>query len=358
MKPNGNLWKPMPERIAVFRALQLGDMLCAVPALRALRKAAPQAHITLVGLPWAGDFVRRFKHYVDDLLVFPGFPSMAEQASNVSALPRFFLEAQQHQFDLAIQLHGSGTVSNFIVTMLGAKHQAGFYGPDTYRPADRYFLPWPEQAPEVVRYLRLMRFLGVPLQGEKLEFPLFSQDIDELKNLFQTYCLQPQRYVCLHPGARLPSRRWSAQRFGAVAQALTAQGYQVVLTGSAAEKPLARKVIHCAQAPIVDLVGKTSLGALAALITASRLLVCNDTGVSHIAAAVGTPSVVIACGSSVERWAPLNRQRHRVLFHPIECRPCEHYACPIGHVCAAGVSLEAVVREAATLLQQGSRYDS
>ncbi|HKQ29867.1 MAG TPA: glycosyltransferase family 9 protein [Burkholderiales bacterium] len=357
MRSSGSLWQPGPARIAVFRALQLGDMLCAVPALRALRKAAPQARITLIGLPWAQEFVRRFRRYVDDLLVFPGFPGMTEQASDIAALPRFFQEAQQREFDLTIQLHGSGAVTNVIGTLLGAKHQAGFYMDHAYRPNTRYFMPWPGEEPEITRYLQLMHFLGVPLQGEELEFPLFAEDVEALKVVFDTYDLQPGRYLCMHPGARLPSRRWSAQRFGAVAQTLAEQGYRIVLTGSAAERPIADKVLHCTQAPIVNLMGKTGLGTLVALIDASGLLVCNDTGVSHIAAAVGTPSVVVACGGSVGRWAPLNRQRHRVLFHAVNCRPCEHYDCPIGHPCADGVSTDAVAHEAFALLRRGVRHD-
>ena len=80
------------------------------------------------------------------------------------------------------------------------------------------------------------------------------------------------------------------------------------------------------------------------LMQRARLLVCNDTGVSHIAAAVGTPSVIVASGSDVRRWAPLDRQRHRVLHYPVPCRPCEHAECPLAnHPCARGVTVEAVM---------------
>ena len=97
---------PPPRRIAIFRALQLGDMLCAVPALRALRNAWPDAHITLIGLPWAQRFVERFPMLVDALAIFPGARGFPEQPETDAGLPRFFAQMRERRFDLAIRAAG------------------------------------------------------------------------------------------------------------------------------------------------------------------------------------------------------------------------------------------------------------
>jgi ADP-heptose:LPS heptosyltransferase len=85
------------------------------------------------------------------------------------------------------------------------------------------------------------------------------------------------------------------------------------------------------------------------------MLVCNDTGISHLAAAVRLPSVVIASGSDVARWAPLDTGLHRVLHTPMPCRPCSYFACPIGHPCALGISIGQVMEQAQ--LQLGAIHE-
>jgi len=99
-----------PRRVAILRALQLGDMLCAVPALRALRAVLPTSEFTLVGLPWASELRTRFPAYVDRHVALPGFPGLPELPADVRRLPEFLRELQGAQFDLAIQLHGSGRI--------------------------------------------------------------------------------------------------------------------------------------------------------------------------------------------------------------------------------------------------------
>lgn len=343
---------PKPRNVALFRALQLGDLLCAIPAFRALRLAWPAARITLVGLPWARDFVRRYP-YFDDFAEFPGFPGLPERVPDLGRLPGFFAAMQAERFDLAIQMHGSGGLTNPLLAALGARWTAGFTTPDGWRPQAGDFIPWPEGLPEIRRLLALAIRLGVPPRGEALELPLLPEERSAFASLRAGLPVGAGGYACIHPGARLPSRRWPPERFAEVGDALAAAGLAIVLTGTAGEARLLAAVGAAMRAPAIDLGGRTgSLGILAALVGDARLVVCNDTGISHVAAAMGTPSVVISSGGDAERWRPLDRRRHRLLWHPASCRPCAFERCPGGHECAAGVSVAAVADEACRLLAE------
>ncbi|WP_246795029.1 glycosyltransferase family 9 protein [Burkholderia perseverans] len=342
---------PAPRRIVVFRALQLGDMLCAVPALRALRRAAPEAHIALIGLPWAQAFVERYADLLDELIVFPGAAGFPEQPETDAGLPAFFAAMRARQFDLAIQLHGSGGVANALLLELGARANAGFVQPGE---AARHgtFVDWPDDLPEPERYLVLMEALGAPAADRRLAFPLQPRDHDACAALIAAHGLEPERLVLVHPGAQLPSRRWPSGRFAAVADQLAADGWQIAITGTAAEAPLTGAVLGAMTAPALHLAGATSLGGLAALVAKARLVVCNDTGISHIAAAMCTASVVVASGSDTRRWAPLDRVLHRVLADYPPCRPCMFRDCPYGHVCALNVSVDQIAGAARAQLER------
>ncbi len=302
------------NRIAVLRALGgLGDFLCMVPALRSLRLTCPNAGIFLVGLPHTRALATRFSRYLDGLLEFPGYPGLPEQVPQLQQVPTFFTHAQNYQFDLAIQMHGSGILTNSLTVMLGAQQNAGFFLPDHYCPDPPHFLPYLSHESEVRRYLRLLEFLGMSSQGEQLEFPLNADDEAALSNIAAAHDLDSGAYVCIHPGASVVERRWPPEYFVVVADNLAKRGLKVVLTGTTEELPLTRSIAQAMQAESINLAGCTSLGALAVLLKKTRLLVCNDTGVSHLADALQVPSVVIFREFDIDRWAPLNRQLHRVV---------------------------------------------
>lgn len=350
------LGEPAAARVAVFRALQLGDLLCAVPALRALRRALPHARIALIGLPWARDFAHRFDRYLDDFLEFPGFPGLPERPFAVEAFPGFLARAHRARFDLAIQLHGSGAFVNPLLLLLGAKHNAGYYLPGEWCPdADRFF-PYPDDRHEVRRHLALMEFLGAPACGAEIEFPLTVEDREELAAIEECASLSRGGYVCLHPGARYASRRWGARRYAAVGDWLAERGYDVVITGSAAEVSLACELTAAMKSPAINLAGRTTLGALAALLSDARLLISNDTGVSHVATGLNVPSVVVVTGSDPRRWAPLDKELHPHVSHRVDCQPCEHVVCPIGHPCATDLLPERVLAVVDELLARTAEH--
>lgn len=334
--------------IGVFRALQLGDMLCIVPALRSLRAGCPQARITLVGLPWARDFARRFSCYVDDFIEFPGHALMPERRPRFERWPGYLGAVHECDFDLALQMHGSGQVTNRLLWAWSARRVAGFSTLPGIVDDPTCFLPWHDREHEVTRYVRLMRHLGMPDCGEALEWP--EQDADLEEAAVSNVLGGSRPFVVVHPGARLASRRWPVEHFAQVADALARQGYRIVATGAPDEAHLVASLVEAMTQPVRNVAAQTTLGGLAALVRRASLLVCNDTGVSHVAAAVQTPSVVICCGADPVRWAPLDAHRHTVLHHPIACRPCMHDVCPVGHPCATQVSATAVIDAAVSKL--------
>jgi ADP-heptose:LPS heptosyltransferase len=350
-----------PQYLVVVRALPgLGDLLCIVPALRALRAALPDARIDLLGLPAAHWFVKRFSHYVNTLIEFPGFPGIPERTPAIHQFPAFLAHMHEESIDLALQMHGNGIVSNPFTLLLGARQSAGFCLPSVFCPDPERFLSYPAHEPEVRRHLRLVEFLGVPLKGEELEFPLDDRDAVSFGQISAARHLVPGAYICIHAGAKQPNRRWSPENFAAVADALAQRGYPIVLTGTKDEKEVAQVVASGIKAPIVDLTGQTDMGALAVLLSRACLLICNDTGVSHLAAALRTPSVVVFVSSDRDRWAPLDKRLHRAVGQPsnqIMCQRCqdaaEHRCLP--DACAVletELQLERQVATPARVLQE------
>ncbi|NIJ13410.1 ADP-heptose:LPS heptosyltransferase [Saccharomonospora amisosensis] len=267
----------------VLRALGLGDLLTAVPALRALRRhreqrlvlAAPAALAPLLPLTAA----------VDELLPTPGLGELHWQASPP---------------DLAVNLHGSGPQSTS--DLLAARPRALL----THRHPDRPEVEGPAWRPdlhEVDRWCALLEWHDIPA------------DRDDLTLAEPAVTSPAPGAVVVHPGAAYPARRWPPRRFAAVAAELAHSGHEVVVTGNVAERPLATEVARRAGLPADAVLAGHDLGSLAALVSKAALVVCGDTGVGHLATGYGTPSVLLFGPTPPALWGPPEaRSRHVALW--------------------------------------------
>lgn len=298
------------QKIAVFRALQLGDMLCVIPAMRSLRQAYPNAKITLLGLPWAKDFVRRFNMYFDRFIHFPGCKGLPEQPYGEQQLNIFISKMKEEKFDLVLQMQGNGTIVNPLMFLFNAKYVAGFCNSESF-VASGLFMEYPDYGTEVSRHLALMDHLGIEPQGPNLEFPITEKDEREFAALFVP--LFTKRYICIHPGSRGKWRQWPPQYFAALADHCIEAGFTVVITGTAEEADITAELNKCIRHPVIDLTGKTSLGAMAVLIKNAFMLIANCTGVSHMANALKTPSIIISMDGEPHRWGAQDTSIHRTI---------------------------------------------
>ncbi|MEV3961463.1 glycosyltransferase family 9 protein [Nocardia sp. NPDC050193] len=271
--------------ILVLRALGLGDLLTAVPALRALRAACPDDHLVLAAPEPLRGLVDLIEA-VDELLPTPGLGALRRP----SEPPR-----------LAVNLHGRGpeSIRDLAATEPGAllTHRHPDF-PDRPGPA------WRTDLHEVDRWCRLLEYAGIRADPTALGLrpPPVPTPVPHA--------------VVIHPGAAYPARRWPPERFARVARELAADGHLVVVTGSREEVPLAQAVARRAGLPDSAVyAGRTDPAALAALVAGAALVVCGDTGVGHLATAFGTPSVLLFGPTSPGAWGPPpTAERHIALW--------------------------------------------
>jgi ADP-heptose:LPS heptosyltransferase len=332
----------------------LGDLLCTVPALRALRRARPDLHVAL--LTWAemAPVVDRYPAYVDELVDFPGWPGIPERPPRPAELPAFLDRMRARGWDAAVQLYGDRPAANEVTAALGARRVGGFHDPDRHPADPATHLPYPASMHEVHRHLSLLQHLGVPPAGEDLEFPVAPGDVAEAARLLRRAGTEPGGYAVLHPGATSSSRRWPLPRWAAVGDALSRTGLRVLVTGVPGEERLTAGVTGAMAAAAYDACGATSLGGFAALLRSAAVLASTDTGAAHLAVAVGTPTVTVFQSGDPRRWAGFRRDRHKVVRADVGCNPCPHLDCPIDHRCATRVTVPAVL-EQVELVRQATR---
>jgi ADP-heptose:LPS heptosyltransferase len=266
------------RKVAVLRPGRIGDYLCATPAVRALREALPGARLDYVALPLVRDLVL-LNPSVDRFVAFPGFPYIAEQFFEPRRAVEWLAAMQDEEYDLVVQLYGSGVYANPIAQLMGGRCTAGFIRPGDHHSLDAA-IPLPETGSEVDRVLSLVRHLGAPDAGRYYDLAVPAS--------------KSRRGIGVHCGARDAHRQADRAVFAAAGRSL---GYGEIVD-------------------LDELARTAPLGDFAAVVASLDLLLTTDSGPAHIAYAVGTPSVTVFVASDPVRWGPPVPGPHLVL----DCR--------------------------------------
>ena len=300
------------HKIAVLRANAIGDFIFSIPAIYALRAAYPHAEIVLLGLEWHADFLRGRPGPIDRVVVIPptlGINARPDMAEDSQALSRFFEAMAGEHLDLAVQLHGGGRYSNPFVQRLGARITVGAKTPDA-SPLDLW-VPYNYYQSEVLRYLEIVSLIGAKPVILEPQVSVTERDLSEVESKAP---LDSRPLVALHPGAGDTRRQWPVEKFIAVGNSLAWAGARIAVIGTEREQEIVDALVSGMNADVLNLCGQLTLGGLAGLFSRCKVVISNDSGPLHLAAAVGAATVGIYWCGNIITAGPLTTARHRTLL--------------------------------------------
>jgi ADP-heptose:LPS heptosyltransferase len=262
--------------------------VCAVPALRGIRRSFPDHEVALAA-PRALARLARASGAVDRVL----------HARPLAPLPAWVRESE-----VGVNLHGSGPESHRVLLAAAPRRLVGFAHPEV--PESAGGPRWRVEEHEVARWCRMLAEHGIPADPDDLDLPPPARPAPR----------RARGATLIHPGAASPARCWPAARWAAVARAEVARGHDVVLSGGSSERPLCAQIAERARLPDGAVAAAaTDVVGLAALVAAAGRVVCGDTGVAHLATALRVPSVVLFGPTPPARWGPPpDRPWHRALW--------------------------------------------
>ena len=343
------------KRVVVRGTNWVGDSLMTIPALRALRRVLPDAHITLVIRPGTKGIFSE-ADFIDEILVYD-----RKNAFSIVAQVR---EWKRRKFDLAV-LFQNAFEAALIPFLAGVPLRLG-YATESRQALLTHPLPLPEwrhDRHEVFYYLYLVTALEQMLFGRSViceAEPDASIQISEARKaqaaeLLRAYGVSEEdAVVAICPGSiNSRAKRWPAESYALLADRLIESKRRVLFIGSKDETDVSEDVTRrMRQKPIV-LTGKTTLDQITAVLDRADLIVTNDTGPAHIGAALGRPTIVIFGPTNPLTTRPFAPEAV-ILRHPPDCAPCMLRDCPIDHRCMTAITVDEVFEQSHALLKRGS----
>ena len=327
------------RRVLVIRLRSIGDTVLATPTLAALRRHLPDARVDILLEDWVAPLLQGLST-VDNVI--------ATGRGTISRL-RTAREIRRAGYDLVINLHG-GTTSTFLARATGARFRVGY---SNYRYSGAYTHLLTSSADfwgrspthSVEQQLALAGFIGVDVSPDiPTQLAVMPDAVRAIETKLQIDTAAEDRIALLHPAAVFETKRWAAANFASVAEHLDSRGYSVAAVAGPGEGTVLDELSNIARCPIRTF-SDLSLPEITALAARADLFVGNDSGIAHIAAAVGTPPVVIFGSSNRDHWRPWTSGPSEAVFAHYDCQPCPGYECAVfGDArCIRDVTAESVI---------------
>ena len=310
------------RRVLIVRLRSIGDTVLTTPSIFALRRFLPDAQIDILLEDWVAPVLEGFAHLNNVISLTRG---------STAARARVARSLRAAHSDVVYNLHG-GTTATLLTRATGARHRVGYahyqYGRLHNHLAPSSALLWGRtKTHSVEQQLALIGWTGVPVSDRPpTQLTATEAAAASISERLRNAGLADAAFVMIHPAAAFETKRWASEKFALVIEHLADQGLStVVLTGPRETEIVAQLKGHASVG--ISSFNDLSLPEVSALAARARLFIGNDSGIAHIAAAVGTPAVVIFGSSNVAHWRPWATAPAETVLEDMECQPCHGYFC-------------------------------
>ncbi len=350
-----------PQRICIYRVGFIGDTIVALPAMHAIRTAYPRAHLTLLTSPVDGKFPGANELLANSELFDEVRVYLKREVTGFRNRLEFLRLMRRQRFDMWIDLPQElagpfGQLRNLVVARLvGVKWGYGWGFVTTlglWVQAQSEFLTFPN---EVDKLLAIVRRAGISV-GCEVNFPI-EIGSDERNSVDRLLEKAACGLIAVAQGAKSSLSLWPVERFVTVGKHLVSRGFQVVVLGGIADASVCQAVAKGIAGKTIDLAGRTSLKESCEVLRRCSMLICNDSGVQHLAAAVGTPCISIFSAHDMPgKWHPYGPE-NIVLRKWVECHTCYLKTCPYDNRCLKLIDADEVITAINSKLRSPAQND-
>jgi lipopolysaccharide heptosyltransferase II len=309
------------KRVLVVKLRSIGDTVLSTPSLIALRRSLPDTQIDILLEDWVAPLLDGFVAVDNVISVGKGTAERLKIA----------LDLRRRKYDVAFNLHG-GTTATFFTVASRAKHRVG-YADYQYSFLYNHLLSsasdyWrTEFTHSAEQQLALLGFVGIPVEDRpKSRLTVSETAAERVRTACVSGWYDSGTFALLHPSSAFFTKQWPSENFARTAEFLAEKSIHTIAITSKNENQVLDDLKRESNAPITTFDDLT-LPEITALASKAKLFVGNDSGIAHIAAAVGTPSVVIFGSSNRNHWRPWTDAPNEIVFEEFSCQPCPGYEC-------------------------------